>query len=161
MIRFLVYPTGNILTKCKLLLKAPQSHCPAAIRSSTSNPVPNPVSRVGHFKKAQVGHFCRAPKPSFPKPRTNPLGLPTHKQQDPPNNSFHLCTVGGVYSCRLPCSPAKVTKVTKVTKYADKRRFCDFGGPTCVLSPISQSDLTSLLVVATTLRRSARPCNKD
>src|SRR6266481_7808765 len=50
-----------------------------------------------------------------PKPRTNPLGLPTHKQQDPPNNSFHLCTVGGVCSCRLPCSPAKVTKVTKVT----------------------------------------------
>ncbi len=54
--------------------------------------------------------------PSFPKPRTNPLRLPTHKQQDPPNNSFHLCTVGGVCSCRLPCSPAKVTKVTKVTK---------------------------------------------
>ena len=43
--------------------------------------------------------------PSFPKPRTNPLGLPTHKQRDPPNNSFHLCAVGGVCSCRLPCSP--------------------------------------------------------
>jgi hypothetical protein len=25
-------------------------------------PVSNPVSRVGHFKKAKVGHFCRAPK---------------------------------------------------------------------------------------------------
>src|SRR5467141_708257 len=40
---------------------------------------------------------------------------PTQKQQNPPNESFHLCTVGGVCSCRLPCSPPKVTKVTKVT----------------------------------------------
>src|SRR5215472_7221452 len=52
-------------------------------------------------------------------------------------------------------------KSRKSQTYADRRRSCDFGGPTCVLSPISQSDLTSLLAVGTTLRRSARPCNKD
>src|SRR5207302_7533061 len=73
--------------------------------------------------------------PSFPKPRTNPLRLPTHKQQDPPNNSFHLCTVGGVCSCCPPCSPpTKVrpgvnhalpeTKVTEVTNGNPVCHFC-------------------------------------
>jgi len=52
MIRFLVYPTGNILTKWKLLLKAPQSTAQQQL-----DPLLQILFRIlffpgGHFKKA-------------------------------------------------------------------------------------------------------------
>src|SRR5204862_2944121 len=77
---------------------------PASSSNATSG------SLLHSSSSESTGRRLSSPAPSlrttlsFPKPRTNPLGLPTHKQQDPPNNSFHLCTVGGVYSCHLPCS---------------------------------------------------------
>jgi hypothetical protein len=50
-----------------------------------SNPVPNPVSWVGHSKKAQGGHFCRAPKRKTQgELRNNKSDRPTSARADSP-----------------------------------------------------------------------------
>src|SRR6266566_4158278 len=53
-----------------------------------SNPVPNPVSRVGHFKKAQVGHFCRAPK------RTSLNRVKIARSYASPIGEWHVSALG-------------------------------------------------------------------
>src|SRR6266566_8623397 len=92
----------------------------------------------------------------------HPPRTPTHKQQDPPNNSFHLCTASGVSSRHPLCSPPTKarsdrweSRLSLLSQSAEMERllWCQ--------SRISPPNLMNLLAETRKLKHSGRYWLRD